>query len=190
MVLEFMTGTTYEKGTQNYLLLKSLLKFYESKDNINMMLTIINGDSAISLRIVDWFATNYSKQYQTSYNTARGRFKVYSDYKLKLRAYSKRRFDPFCRWERIQIPYSNDTCILTTLGQLNFFRWAIENDVIKYISENYSDIEGDMNSRNSSSKRRQTSGTGPRTRKKREELSKLASRGVLRETVPTTISFD
>ena len=33
------------------------------------------------------------------------RFKVYFDYKLKLKAYSKKRFDPFCRWDRITIPY-------------------------------------------------------------------------------------
>ena len=55
------------------------------------------------------------------------------DYKLKLKAYSKRRFDPFCRWDRITIPYKGDNSIQTTIGQLNFFKWALENDVIKYI---------------------------------------------------------
>jgi len=183
--------TVYAIGSQNYLLLQSLLKFYSNQDYLNTMLKIINGDSEISLRIVDWFATNYSKQYQTNYPTPIGRFKVYQDYKLKLRAYSKRRFDPFCRWERIQIPYSEESCIQTTLGQLNFFRWAIENKVIDYISKNYADIELDMNSRNSSSKRRQTGTnlTGPKTRKKREELSKMAARAITRERVPTTITF-
>ena len=37
-----------------------------------------------------------------------------------LKAYSKKRFDPFCRWDRITIPYKNDTYIQTTIGQLNF----------------------------------------------------------------------
>ncbi len=77
--------------TQNSLLLKNLMNFYNKDDNLHQMLTIINGDSSISLRIVDWFVTNYSKQYYITYTTETdARFKVYVDYKLKLRAYSKK----------------------------------------------------------------------------------------------------
>ena len=138
--------------TQNTLLLENLMRFYKEKNNLDNMLSIINGDSKVSLRIVDWFATNYSKQNYTIYKLSDGnRFKVYIDYKLKLRAYSKKRFDPFCRWERITIPY-NDKYIQTTIGQLNFFKWAIQNEVINYIENNYLDIERDMNSRNSTTK--------------------------------------
>tara|TARA_Y100001937_G_C7075484_1_gene310402 strand:- start:358 stop:909 length:552 start_codon:yes stop_codon:yes gene_type:complete len=178
--------------TQNSLLLDNLLKFYNKDNNLETMLNIINGESSISLRIVDWFATNYAKQKFTVYNLKDGtRFKVYTDYKLKLRAYSKKRFDPFCRWDRITIPYKEGKFIQTTLGQLNFFKWALENDVIKYISNNYSDIENDMNSRNSTSKRRvSTSGTGSKTRKKREELSVSASKSIKKETVSIEIKFD
>ena len=137
--------------TQNDLLLNNLMTFYKNEVNIDRMLKIITGETKISLRIVDWFATNYAKKYYTLYNyeDIHGnihRFKVYVDYKLKLKAYSKRRFDPFCRWERISIPYKTDTCIETTIGQLNFFKWALENKVIDYIEENYETIEKDMNS--------------------------------------------
>ena len=145
--------------TQNNLLLKNLLKFYEQGNNLDTMLKIINGHSKISLRIIDWFATNYAKKFYTVYtiqNTSR-RFKVYVDYKLTLKAYSKKRFDPFCRWDRITIPYKNGTFIQTTIGQLNFFKWAIENDVVYYIEENYQAIENDMNSRNSTSKHSRSS---------------------------------
>jgi hypothetical protein len=122
---------------------------------MDYMLRIINGESKISLRIIDWFATNYAKKYYTLYsihNTGR-RFKVYVDYKLKLKAYSKKRFDPFCRWDRINVPYKDDKYIQTTIGQLNFFKWALENDVIRYIEENYANIEKDMNNRNSNAKK-------------------------------------
>jgi hypothetical protein len=142
-------------GTQNNLLLNNLLKFYAQDDNMDYMLRIINGESKISLRIIDWFATNYAKKYYTLYsihNTGR-RFKVYVDYKLKLKAYSKKRFDPFCRWDRINVPYKDDKYIQTTIGQLNFFKWALENDVIRYIEENYVNIEKDMNNRNSNAKK-------------------------------------
>ena len=149
--------------TQNDLLLKNLMIFYntEENDNLDKMLRIITGESKISLRIVDWFATNYAKKYYTLYvidqtveNVAR-RFKVYDDYKLKLKAYSKKRFDPFCRWDRISIPYKDGNCIETTIGQLNFFKWALENKVVDYIEQNYETIEKDMNNRNSTSKRKE-----------------------------------
>ena len=207
--------------TQNNLLLTNLLKFYEQGNNLDTMLKIINGHSKISLRIIDWFATNYAKKFYTVYaiqNTPR-RFKVYVDYKLKLKAYSKKRFDPFCRWDRITIPYKNGTFIQTTIGQLNFFKWAIENDVVHCIEENYQAIENDMNSRNSTSKHSRsslsststasedcdicdiqpetTTTTEPgskadknKTRKKREELSISATKSIKKEKVEIVVSFE
>ena len=146
-----MSSSNYT--SQNELLLNNLLIFYKNDDNINKMLKIITGETKISLRIVDWFATNYAKKYFTLYNIEDRRFKVYVDYKLKLKAYSKKRFDPFCRWDRISIPYKDGTFIETTIGQLNFFKWTLENKVIEYIEENFDEIEKDMNSRNSTSKK-------------------------------------
>jgi hypothetical protein len=149
--------------TQNSLLLTNLLKFYQQNGNLDVMLQIINGHSKISLRIIDWFATNYAKKYFTvyainnEYSKGSKRFKVYVDYKLKLKAYSKKRFDPFCRWDRITIPYKNGTFIQTTIGQLNFFKWAIENDIVQYIEQHYGTVEDDMNARNSTSKRSSSS---------------------------------
>ena len=145
-------------STQNELLINKLLEFYSNIDNLEKMLFIITGKSKISLRIIDWFVTNYSKKYFTLYNVEKEgeikRFKIYEDYKLKLKAYSKKRFDPFCRWERIEIPYKDGKNIETTLGQLNFFKWALENNVINYIEENYEEVEKDMNSRNSNSRKK------------------------------------
>ena len=180
--------------TQNELLLNNLLDFYNNNDNLSRMLKIITGESKISLRIVDWFATNYAKKNYTLYeminqNGENIRFKVYFDYKLKLKAYSKKRFDPFCRWDRISIPYTNGTCIETTIGQLNFFKWAIENRVINYIEENYETIEKDMNSRNSTSKRKETLIDNSKTRKKREELSISATKSIKKEDVEIVVKF-
>ena len=183
--------TTVNYTTQNELLLNNLMNFYKDESNLTRMLKIITGDSKISLRIVDWFATNYAKKYYTLF-TIDGvrRFKVYYDYKLKLKAYSKKRFDPFCRWDRISIPYKNDTCIETTIGQLNFFKWAIENQVINYIEENYDTIEKDMNNRNSTSKRKETITDNSKTRKKREELSVSATKSIKKEEVEIVVKFN
>jgi len=190
------TNSSYT--TQNDLLMKNLMVFYNTNHNSNLddMLKIITGDSKISLRIVDWFATNYAKKYYTLYtieqtedNVAR-RFKVYDDYKLKLKAYSKKRFDPFCRWDRISVPYKNGTFIETTIGQLNFFKWALENCVVKYIDENYDTIEKDMNNRNSTSKRKETIVDNSKTRKKREELSISATKSIKKEKVEIVVQFN
>ena len=190
--------------TQNDLLLKNLMIFYKTYDldgmynpnnNLDKILKIITGETKISLRIVDWFATNYAKKYYTLYvidgthdNVTR-RFKVYDDYKLKLKAYSKKRFDPFCRWDRISIPYKNGTSIETTIGQLNFFKWTLENKVIDYIEQNYNDIEKDMNNRNSTSKRKEIITDNSKTRKKREELSISATKSIKKEKVEIIVQF-
>ena len=178
--------------TQNDLLLNNLMVYYRDELILNRMLKIITGESKISLRIVDWFATNYSKKYYTLSADAEGnkRFKVYVDYKLKLKAYSKRRFDSFCRWDRISIPYKKNTCIETTIGQLNFFKWALENKVIDYIEENYETIEKDMNNRNSTSKRKEQAVLdNSKTRKKREELSVSATKSIKKEKVEIVVEF-
>jgi hypothetical protein len=185
--------------TQNDLLLNNLMDFYKDEEKLDKMLKIITGDSKISLRIVDWFATNYAKKYYTLYNIKDEndngfvrRFKVYVDYKLKLKAYSKKRFDPFCRWDRISIPYKGGTHIETTIGQLNFFKWTLENGVIKYIEENYDEIEKDMNNRNSTSKRKEIAieNMNSKTRKKREELSISATKSIKKEKVEIVVQFN
>lgn len=176
--------------TQNDLLLGKLLNYYNDQNNLEKMLSIINGESKISLRIVDWFATNYAKKYYTVYSSQQDRFKVYNDYKLKLKAYSKRRFDPFCRWDRITIPYKENTQIQTTIGQLNFFKWALENNVIDFIEQNYLTIEQDMNLRNSTSKRKEIVNTANQTRKKREELSISATKSIKKEEVEIIVEFN
>lgn len=194
-------------GTQNELLLSKLLNFYKTEidgvynpdNNLDKMIQIISGESKISLRIVDWFVTNYAKKYYVVYeinnssskpsNSAR-RFKVYDDYKLRLKAYSKKRFDPFCRWERISIPYKETQSIETTIGQLNFFNWALNNNVIDYVTEHYQEIEQDMNNRNSNSRKKEIITIGNKTRKKREELSISATKSIKKETVKILVNFD
>ena len=176
--------------SQNDILLDKLLNFYYKDDNLQKMLTIINGTSPISLRIVDWFSTNYSKKHFTIYEiNGNDRFKVYEDYKLKLKAYSKKRFDPFCRWDRIKIPITekSDYCFETTIGQLNFFKWALENKIIDYIKDNYEEIEKDMNDNNSISKSKKKT---DKTRKKREELSVNAIKTFKKEKVEITVTFN
>jgi hypothetical protein len=189
----YRNHTTY---TQNELLLNSLMDFYNDPENIRIMMRIINGESKSSLRIIDWFVTNFSKKYYTVIEICIGeniiRFKVYNDYKLKLKAYSKKRFDPFCRWDRISIPCDNGKQYMeTTIGQLNFFKWAIEHNIIAYIEKHYDDIERDMNCRNNTTKNKNAlENDNTKTRKKREELSLSACKCIKKENVQIIVKFD
>jgi hypothetical protein len=133
-------------ASKNDILLNSLFLFYKEKKYMETILPIINGQSTISLRILDWFVTNYSKKFNIIYTVANNPnpFNVYLDYRLQLKAYNKKYFDPFCRKNRIIFYYPEKMAIKTTVGQLNFFRWAIKNDIIKYVTDNMNDIIDDM----------------------------------------------
>ena len=125
-------------------LLRSLTKFYDADDNLPALRSILNGDTRMSLRVLDWLVTNYAKKrnivYQTSVTGREVTFNMFLEYKSQLKAYSKRFFDPFCRRERVVFAGS----IETTVGQLNFLKWAIQYGVIGYAKEHHDDIEHDM----------------------------------------------
>lgn len=179
--------------TQDDVVLINLLEFYKKNNNLEKILPIINGESKVSLRIIDWFTTNYSKEHYTIiYLKNDKRIKVYEEYKDMLSSFSKKKFDPFCRGPRIFVPYKNNKSIQTTIGQLKFFKWVLENNIIEYILKNYEHIEKDMNSRNSTSKKKKdkTKDSENKTRKHREELSFYASKCIKKEYVNITIKFD
>lgn len=127
------------------LIIQSLQNFYINRSDISEILEILEGTSAMSLRLIDWFVTNYAKQHNISYIHKQQDFFVYIDYKNQLKAYSKKLFDPFCRRERILFQMSNIPAFITTVGKLNFFRWAIEKGVIDYIKLNLATVEKEMN---------------------------------------------
>lgn len=127
-------------------ILPSLYEFYKDTDNINIILPIISGNSNISIRVVDWFVTRYAKDFNIIYKLSdESFFHIHSAYKNQLRGYRKSMFDPFCRKKRIPFYYAEDKCIITTIGQLNFFKWAIKNKVVDYVNDNLHKIIYDMN---------------------------------------------
>jgi hypothetical protein len=174
------------------LLMQALINFFTNRENLDMIIPIIVGKYKISLRILDWFVTNYSKKNNVSYqviiNNKTKNFIVYLDYKSQLKAYSKKQFDPFCRRERISFIDHDNNELITTVGQLNFFRWAIENNILKFIETNYDIIEEDMNKslRNLYKKKNLESNN----RRKRTELSISATKTVNKHDVSIIVQFD
>ncbi len=165
------------------LLAKPIIRFFNDKNNLRKLIPMLNSTSRISLRIIDWFVTNYCKGNGTLFNkkvyelndklllkkwltdvekeeftkkaTLLEEYKkdeeklssfdnfiiIHNDYKSQLKSYNKKNFDPFCRRDRVNLYYVKGKYISTTIGQLNFFKWAIENYIVNYIIDNIFDIE-------------------------------------------------
>ena len=130
------------------LLMSSLQTFFDKTENIIKIISVINNNRKISLRVIDWFVTNYSKKCNVSYiinnNTNKlvsnkseynpiycSEFVVYLDYKLQLKAYSKGQFDPFCRRSRLNFHYDKDK-ILNYLEKNNLSM----PDIVLFLEEN------------------------------------------------------
>jgi hypothetical protein len=122
------------------LLILSLQRFYSSRPDLQKIIPILKGEGDLSLRLIDWFVTNYAKKHHVSYLLGGQEFIVYLNYKSQLKAFSKKLFDPFCRRERILFQCGDIEAFETTVGQLNFFRWAFEKDILSYIREHLVDI--------------------------------------------------
>ena len=161
---------------KNDILLNILNNFFKNNDNyLQDYLNIYYGRTNISLRIIDWFVTNYSKKNQIFYNLNGNNLIVYLDYKSQLKAFTKKQFDPFCRRERINFYYSKNKFIKTTIGQLNFFKWAFENNIIDYIRDNYKQIENDMINE---------------IKLKKNNLNIKAKKSISKHNVKIVVSFD
>lgn len=270
-------------------LLIPLTKFFAQKENIKKLKDIIEGQSKLSLRLIDWFVTNYSKKKYVMYNLKKyskvskyetlkkstrtqtsgetiffpvenstktnntnnakestktnkknknknsknnskdeneneveneneienknncrdenedenedielfnDYFNVFNDYRAQLKSLNKRNFDPFCRRSRIKFHYgkNKDDFIITTVGQLNFFKWAIENYILEYIEEHLKIIDEDMNNnidlKKYNDKTKKKKKEKPKTtRAKRKELSISASKSFMIHKVKTIIEF-
>jgi hypothetical protein len=166
---------------KNCLLMNKINIFFNEENNKKILVNILNNEYNISLRVIDWFVTNYCKKNNIYWVQDNSRFVVYLNYKLQLKAYSKKYFDPFCRRDRIYFYYQNNTYLETTVGQLNFFKWIIENNIVNYIKNNYENIERDMQDsiKYDSDKN-----------KKRRQLSKSATKTVNIDDSRTVINFE
>lgn len=211
------TDLVFDSGIlsgKQLLLLIPLSKFYSENGNITKLKDILDGKSKLSLRLVDWFVTNYSKKNLTYYNLEEYKLKynqtkktkkknikdyenhifVFNNYREQLKSFNKKNFDPFCRRSRIKFFYDEEKkdYIITTIGQLNFFKWAIDNKILEYIEENIDIVEKDMNDNTNLKKyaKDKTKKKEKKPRKKRKELSISASKSFMIHNYKTTISFD
>lgn len=127
------------------LVIASLQRFYANHPDIPKVMTYLNGEAPLSLRIIDWFVTKYSRKTFVRYLLHGQDFLVYLSYKGQLKAYSKQYFDPNCRRERIMFKIPGQEPFMTTIGKLNFFRWALESNILEYIEAHQEEIRAGYN---------------------------------------------
>lgn len=197
------------------LLMSTLKTFYRDPDNLDKLLRIVTGKSRISLRLIDWFITNYAKTKTVIYpveekghvsgETRTLQFIVHQAYKSALKAFSKKAFDPFCRGPNITFYYDDDKYIVTTPGQLNLMKWLITYGVLEYIENHLTEIEADMTLSSKSSRKAaeaesqlekqvSSSASQPESSNKKKRalcpLSVSATRTVTKHHVKLTVSFN
>jgi hypothetical protein len=143
-------------SSQEVLKLKGNQEFYNNNENAVKFINLVSGESQVSIRLIDHFVTKYSKYDKCNFklidNEKENVINIYYDYKNQLKHYQKTHFDPFSRGDRIPF-FMNDTCIITTIGQLNFFKWFISKKIYDYVLDNKEEIFNDMNKKYKSEKK-------------------------------------
>jgi hypothetical protein len=195
--------------------LASLVKFYADPANLAALTDVLKDRQGISLRVLDWLVTNYCKKRNIVYVCDGHPFNMWANYKAQLRGFSKSLFDPFKRRnkkrfsgddkptmdkrrrvhgtdddldaaENIEWTDADGATFVTTVGQLNFFKWAIEHGVLKYCIKNAAEIENDMHM---STQHRYAPQAAKRGR--RSELSKVSViKSCSRTRINVTLAFD
>lgn len=172
-------------------LFESLKEFYVDPVRLETLTFLLSRDSTsqpLSLRVLDYLVTNYAKKHNVVYYTVdsdglQKNFNLYIEYKSQLKAYSKRWFDPFCRRERIDFPGTGGEVLVTTVGQLNFMRWAMTNGVVEYAREHLEAVENDMNDMAGMRASKKKNG------EKRRELCKAAVKSCTTTAIQVTVRF-
>jgi hypothetical protein len=182
-------------------MLPSLLKFFSDRVNFDILKEFkMSKHSKFSVGLLNWFNVNYAKEYGVEYTIETlGRQRsvyVWQSYNAALSGYKKEYFDPFARGKNcgkeIAIEH-NGEIINTTIRQLNYFRWAINNGVIDYVRKHVDEIYDDMINRirrggKSSSEMPAASPAEDAAAKKRQ-ISVSASKKLGIHSVTMTVKF-
>lgn len=128
-------------------------EFYNNLDDntIYKIIDIINRRSKISLRLIEWVVSKYSQNHVIEiYSNDGSPMNIYNSYHIKTKVYEKKYFDLFRRVNVITYKFKNNDNmkIETTISQLNFFKWLLENNIFWYIEENRDKLSKLMSSDN------------------------------------------
>lgn len=167
-------------------LLRSLRKYYADPEALRVLTDVLRKRAKVSLRTLDWFMTNYAKKHNVVFVHNNKDVNVYIKYQGCLDAFCKKSFDPFQRKDKhkdveVEIVDSDGLPLATTIGQLNFFRFAISNGIVDYVLAHAKDIEAEM----LKTHKQRAASRNP----KRQQLSKAAIKSLTTSNLKVTVSF-
>lgn len=134
--------------------LKLLEAQYTPQIANEVLVPLITQESPVSLRILDWCVTNWSKKHNVMCaSQVPGKFvNIHHSYRSMLSFWRRKLFDPFRRRTRVLLRIE-DREYETTLGQANFALWAHQTGVMAYVVSHLAEIERDMNAVSGTQKR-------------------------------------
>ena len=157
----FVPEIFFNKSQKQFRYFKMIDKYFKTCDHklIDKMVRIINKDKndkeCISLRVLEWVVTKCSKKNIDIKIDDKEYFSINIMYKAQLKSYKKKNFDPFRRDRKFYYNYDKKDAtktVITTVGQLNFFKWAICNKIIDCVEKHYETINNAMNRYNKDEK--------------------------------------
>lgn len=182
------------KETLYYNMIKKYFRT-DGKQHTQTMADIINGSSNISLRLLDWFVTRFADEQKTRYTIKETNetFNIHISYKAQLRSYKKKYFDPFRRRKKkFNFSYIDQDMLKnkfhTTIGQLNFFKWAFTNNLIDYVVEHKNELTIEMNKCHKDDKIKKTK--KPKVVKVHNDICVIAKQKIVDGKMKISISFD
>ena len=147
----------------------------------------------VSLRVLDWLVTNFSKKNRIIYTITldSGKtvpFNLYLQYKASLNRYKRHVFDPFRRHKRVYFVFKNQM-YSTTVGQLNFMHWAFQHHIIDYAQSRMAEIEADMTFCIRENQRDKETFKKRGTKRSRKPLCKITPRKCFVYTMEENVGF-
>lgn len=171
-------------------ILNRIVGFFTDQMIMETLVPLVEQQSGISLRALDWLVTNYSKKHNIVCTSKNGMiFNIYHGYKVALGHFRRRNFDPFRRRNRIRVVLHGEVVCESTVGQCNFLYWAINNGVLAYAIENSKEIEADMNSASAYHKAERRVQKAQGVPHKRKELSRAPRTKCSVYQIETSVSF-
>jgi hypothetical protein len=149
-------------------MMNGIESFFSTSERMGKLLPFLKGTSKISLRMIEWFVFVYAMKNSVGWFQNGEYFNVYLDYQNVMERHKKQLFDPMARkWRKekrkdgsivkmyhgINFFYTDKDYVVTSVAQLNFFRWFIGKGILNYMLEHYDTLIVEMNKHNAEKKR-------------------------------------
>jgi hypothetical protein len=158
--------------------------FTENDAYWDALYAVLSGSSTISLRMIEYTVSKYVTLKNSWYDVNGVRFNLRMSSRQQLDAHKKRYFDPFKRintrlpnngiFSLTREDQSSSSSLTSSIAQLSFFKWIIENDVLRFIEARYQDIQTQMQAFNRECREQRKENNKTRKRKKSATLTATA----------------